>query len=365
MLGKVWETLLEYLRRTPYWSRIEPWTLAAFLYVGVVVCAYQYVQWRYGVTLSVPLFLRSYLFKQTTIGYLAVLASWIVLTQGIKAERARLSLRITVIVLILATALFALQRLAPQASVSSIRLMFAGQDALVAPDSIGAATAPAPSLNREATIYLVFVLNRLQRAWHFEIDFRRVQWDGLPQSAEQRCQQDDRPSLCFARAYLARQRAEDPGFPPLVLVSADPLGPVPDRDLFWLHEGGASVISTYDWRDYTAPGLYEYLVYTLIVQGVLTHLDTHCGGAAAVRPAGDRDVIYGNVFEYYPRRDAFKAAILSGYLGVDDEARLLNCFGPEYLDTTARLLKLDWLRSDPVKSDLEKVYGVKLGGAAP
>jgi hypothetical protein len=280
----------------------------------------------------------------------------------VRKKKPRMTVRITVIILILATALFLLQRLAPHASVSSIRVMFANQDALVPVDAAGAAPATAPALNREAMIYMIFVLNRLQRAWHFEIDFKRVQWDGLREDVATRCQQDDRPSLCFVREYLARQRATDRNFPPLVLVSADPLSRVLDRDLFWLHDDAASVISTYDWQRYTAPTLYEYLAYTLIVQGVLTHLDTQCGGAAAVRPDGDRDVIYGNVFEYYPQREAFKAAILSGHLGIDDEARLLNCFGPEYLDTTARLIKLEWLRSDPVKSDLEKVYGVKVVG---
>src|SRR5262245_16023768 len=118
MLDKVLETVLDYLKRTPYWSRIEPWTLAAFLYAGVIVCAFEYVRWRYGVTVAIPLFLRSYLFKQTSIGYVAVLASWIVLTYGLmkarkgdapappQKKKPRMTVRITCIVLILATALF-------------------------------------------------------------------------------------------------------------------------------------------------------------------------------------------------------------------------------------------------------------------
>jgi len=69
--------------------------------------------------------------------------------------------------------------------------------------------------------------------------------------------------------------------------------------------------------------------------------------------------IYGNVFEYYPQREAFKAAILAGHLGPDDQRLLLNCFGAEYLDTTARLLQLEWLRTDPVRSNLHTTYGVE------
>jgi hypothetical protein len=43
--------------------------------------------------------------------------------------------------------------------------------------------------------------------------------------------------------------------------------------------------------------------------------------------------------------------------GPDDERLLLNCFGPEYLKTTSRLLRLDWLRMDRVRSNLQTAYG--------
>ena len=69
----------------------------------------------------------------------------------------------------------------------------------------------------------------------------------------------------------------------------------------------------------------------------------------------------GNVFEFAPRREALKGAILAGRLGPEDELRLLNCFGPDYMRTAGTLLGLDWLHSPRVRENLEKVYGVRNG----
>lgn len=58
-----------------------------------------------------------------------------------------------------------------------------------------------------------------------------------------------------------------------------------------------------------------------------------------------------------------RAALLTGHLSRDDERRLLNCFGPEYMHTAISLLNLGWLRSAPVRDNLRKVYNVELLGS--
>ena len=75
MLGDLWKTLLDYLKRTPYWPVLEPVLLVGFLYVGLCVVAYQYLQWRYQVTLDLALFLQSYLLRQISVGFVAVIAA--------------------------------------------------------------------------------------------------------------------------------------------------------------------------------------------------------------------------------------------------------------------------------------------------
>jgi len=82
MLGEIWKTLLDYLKRTPYWPVLEPVLLAGFLYVGVCVVAYQYIQWRYQVTLDPSLFLQSYLFRQVSVAFVAVVGTFCALTVG-------------------------------------------------------------------------------------------------------------------------------------------------------------------------------------------------------------------------------------------------------------------------------------------
>jgi hypothetical protein len=373
MLSQLWSALLDYLKGTPYWSRVEPVLLAIFMYVGAVVCAFQYVQWRYGVTLELPLFLHSYLFRQTSVAFLAIVASLIVLTYrsrrattgpGAPAARRTIQLaaRLTAVFLIGATAFFALQWLAPHARVSSIRVMFAARDALsVDAEAVRGPSSEAVALRSDALTYLVFNLNRLQRSWHFEIDPSPLAWDRISAPAEERCRRDPAPSLCFTKAYYLQEHARDPTFPPIVVIMADTLGMRNDQYYFWLHDGTASVITTRDWEGIRAPTLYEYLAYTLVLQGVLTHLDAQCGGVPARDPEKS-GIIYGNVFEYYPQRDAFKAAILAGHLGPDDERLLLNCFGADYLDTTTRLLGLAWLHTEPVRSNLRSVYGIEIIG---
>ena len=58
-----------------------------------------------------------------------------------------------------------------------------------------------------------------------------------------------------------------------------------------------------------------------------------------------------------------RAAVLTGHFSRDDERRLLNCFGPEYMRSAVSLSSLGWLRSGAVRDTLRKVYGVELLGS--
>jgi len=382
VVSELWNTLLEYLRRTPYWSKIEPVALAAFLYVGVSVVAFQYLQWRYQVSLSLPLFLGSYLFKQVSVAFWALVLAYVVLTYGagrspraaepgaedrrVVSRPARLASRAAAVFIILAVALFAWQRLSPHSKVSSIRVVFApsgeflpSQSSAPEPATTQGQSPPPLDLRKakEALVYILFELNRLQRTWHFEVDLTPFTKDMVSGKAERACGEAEDPLLCFAEAYYAREHGKDPLSPPIVVITPDQLDPIAKRNWFWLHRGAVSVITTHDWEGYAAPSVYEYLTYTILLQGLLIHLDAHCGGIPP-RPSEREGIIYGNAFEYHPRREGMKASILSGHLGPDDERLLLNCFGAEYMRAAAELLRLEWLRSNPVRANLRSVYGV-------
>jgi hypothetical protein len=117
--------------------------------------------------------------------------------------------------------------------------------------------------------------------------------------------------------------------------------------------------------DKRLPGIQRgvlFLAYALVVQSLMIHMQTYCG--LTQPPAGGPEgVVIGNVFDLQPGYNAMRAAVLTGHLSRDDEKRLLNCFGPDYMRTATSLLSLGWLRSAPVSRNLLDVYGVKLLGA--
>lgn len=382
MLSELWKTLLEYLKRTPYWDRIEPVALAGFLYVGVSVVVFQYLQWQYQVSLALPLFLQSYLFKQVSVAFWTLVLVYTVSTYGVGRhspnaaasmpqpgrQRARLAVKAIVVVLLVAVALFAWGRLAPHRKVSSIRVIFVprgefGLGPVSSPPALSAAASQDFRKLKDALVYILFELNRLQRTWHFELDFTNFRRDFVPAEAQQACEQAETPGLCFAETLYRLEHSKDASFPPLVLITSDPLDPAAQRYRFWLHRGAVSVLTIREWQGISTPSIYEYVAYTLLLQGLLIHLDASCGGLPP-RPSEREGIIYGNVFEYYPRSEGMKAALLSGHLGPEDERLLLNCFGPEYMRQATQLLRLDWLRSGPVRANLRTVYGIDLQGEA-
>src|SRR5512139_431017 len=331
MVGELWKALLDYLRRTPFWPALEPVLLIGFLYVGVCVVSYQYLQWRYQVTLDLALFLQSYLLRQVSVGFAAVVGVFVAFTAGRSARspsqpplssdapvdqtagsasprwRPRLSWvgRIGLAMLIVAGALALLQTWSPESRVSPIRVRFAAFGAL-AVDAGHADPDPARDKARadyqrlrEVTQYLLYEINHRQRAWQLQFETVPFRTDLVSGADEERCALDDTPALCKAEAFHAAMVKSDPAYPALVLITADPLGGGGTRAWFWLNRGPVSVVTTSDWGGPGSAGVIEYLAYALVVQSVMIHMQMHCG--LTQPPAGAPEgVVVGNVFDLQP-----------------------------------------------------------------
>ena len=200
------------------------------------------------------------------------------------------------------------------------------------------------SFNEYAFAYIVFELNRSQTDWHFTLDPDTFNRDSRTSAEIEQCGTD---FLCYARLIAEGQAfigLTESGF---------------DDDSFWINSSKVSVISAGQWKDYEPPSTYVYLAHSLIVQSTLIHLNASCSGL----PGGafqESRLSYGDLFEFIPRRNQMKAAILAAHLSPGGQELLANCFGLEYMNTCNRLLSLDWLRSGRVHDNLEKNFAIKL-----
>ena len=200
----------------------------------------------------------------------------------------------------------------------------------------------------EALAYLVYELNRRQRHWYFKVDFRPFTPEMLTSAEAERCGADERPQLCYALGLSAGE--------PFIGITSSSLGGA----YFAEHRGGVSVISTADRDAYSPLSTYEYLAYCLILQAIAIHLDA--SGALPEDAFAEGEVSYGGLLQFVPKKEALKSSILAARLSPDDEALLLNEFGSDYVATCASLLTMEWLYGGRVRSNLEKVFGAKIGG---
>jgi len=340
MISKFVDLIIGYLKTKPFWPLIEPVFTLLSLYVVSVVIAYQYIEWRYHFTPELMTFLHSYLVKQISVVFLAFTLLVLVLGTSWKAglrtefrshvgewlRAGAKKMAFAGIVVIFATAVFL--RLAPN-RVSHIKIKF---------------LEPPTSFSEYPFAYIVYELNRSQTDWHFTLDPDTFNRDSRTSSEIKQCETD---LLCYAKLI-----AEDQ---PLIAITENGF----DQDSFWTNSGSVSVISAGQWKDYEPPTMYEYLSYSLIVQSTLIHLNRNCGGL----PTGSFQMSrlsYGDLFEFTPRRNEMKAAILAAHLSPKGQELLSNCFGLEYMDTCNRLLSLDWLHSGRVHDNLEKNFKIKL-----
>ncbi len=351
MIGELWRSLIGYLEQQPYWHRIQPIVLLLLLYAGTAVTAYQYVGWQYGLAPTPADFLRSYVFKQITVACVtfAFVVGLLRLTGRagrayqewggwLAASWATISWRIVLVALIVAAAGYVWIQLTPH-RVASVRIKL---------------EPPEGSLRRLsfdpiAFTYLIYELNRRQRAWHFEVDLRPFSPDLLSSGEVERCRQDGAfQLLCQAVTY---QTAIEQAMP-LVLITEQHFASSSSRHYYWLHQNAVSVISASDWERYAEPNIYDYLVYSTIIQGILIHLDISC--AAPEIAYQERPTTTGDLFEFQTDPDLMPARLLSAHVGRLGP-RLFNCFGPAYAADAGQLLSLEWLHDDRVRGNLQKV----------
>jgi hypothetical protein len=346
MLFDLWKTITEYFKEKPYWPAIKGLFSLFSMYFTAVVLAYEYLHWQYGLQPSLALFLRSYLFKQISVIALSIFVIGILFravdyrreapsegawTASLRKYGSGLGKRLAVTGLVLCVAFPVFNSLAPRKA-SNIRILF-----LEDPDL---------EFDREALVYLLYELNQRQRQWYFNVDFDVFNKRALTSSELKACAVE-REALCFAEKAAGGHQ--------LIAITTNPLG----GDHFWVNHGSTSVITTADWKPYIPPTQYEYLVYSVLTQSVVLHLNTQCSGLPEQAFRESREGL-GDLFEFSPRRYAMKPAILAAHLSPAQEAKLMNCFGAEYMKTTSSLLSLDWLRSGEVKWNLERSFKVNL-----
>lgn len=346
MLFELWNTISDYFKDKPYWQAIKGVFSLLSLYLTSSVLAYEYLRWQYGLEPPLQLFLRSYLFKQISlivltvgvIGFLFRLAdrrastterSWV---QSFHQYRSFWGKRLVIAGLALCVAVPAFHTLVPRKA-SNVRILFLED--------------PEPEFDREAFVYLLYELNQRQRHWYFNVDFDIFNKRALSSSDLKSCEGDRQP-LCFAEKAASGQQ--------LIAITTKPLG---GDDHFWINRGSTSVITTVDWKPYVPPSQYEYLVHSVVVQGIVLHLNTQCSGLPSTSFQESREG-FGDLFEFSPRRYAMKPAILAARLSPSQEEMLMNCFGAEYMNTASSLLSLAWLRSDSIKQNLERSFHVSL-----
>ncbi|HVT57497.1 MAG TPA: hypothetical protein VHR45_03780 [Thermoanaerobaculia bacterium] len=353
MLEKIWETLLGYLKGklegSPYRKFLEPVIAFLALFLAVAATAYGYIEWQYHLALPIPLFLGSYLFAQIGVCFAAI--ALLIYSFGgpppspqhVEAAKhlrwperlwRRISIkRLIVMALIVTGAVAALAHLSP-VKAGPIRVRFLND--------------PGAALDKFALVYLLYELNRMQSSWQFEIDFDTFDPAELRSAERAKC--DDQDLLCFATLAA--------GGRPFIGITTATLG----DDAFWKNSNFASVVSFSGFDSARAPSAYEYLAYTLVVQSMLIHLNTACGGPPPTYFA-ESSVASGDLFQFSPRRGEMRAQVMAGHLTQKDQALLLKCFGIEYMNSCSQLISLDWMRSKRVADNLRRAFGIDLAGA--
>ena len=343
MLSKIWDLVFGYLKGRSYWPLIEPFVLIGLAWGAAQVLAYRWLASSSSFEPTIALFASSYISKRITIAAVGILVLMLILrprrhsattsnrlAMYWQTHRRSIVYRGVGIALVIAAIAVGISVSSPN-RVSHITVRFMSLDSDVRPDALA---------------YLIYELNRHQRHWYFNVDFDPLNSNELT-SEQLKCEADRRAQLCYAKALADGQ--------PFIGITKDSLGVA----YFAENRDGVSVISTAD-RAYEPISTYEYLVYCLILQSIVIHLDLYGGGL----PEGAfsvQQVSHGGLLQFIPERAALKSSILAARLSPDEEALLLNTFGPDYLAICANLLTMDWLYSERVSNNLRNVFEVQLG----
>lgn len=345
MLAKIWDLILEYLKEKGIWGTLRPIVIVGAAFLAIQVLTLQYLKWQYDFVPSPWLYVRSFYFQRITLIFVVALAAILALRVGPVAPalarwrkmrryarifRRAILYRLLVVVVASVLVIGGCLWLSPK-RVTHITIKLMNEPAQV---------------NASALAFLVYELNRRQRTWYFEIDFDPLNPEALTSVEQKECKDSDRPMLCFAERWASGK--------PTIVITEESLG----ATYFCEHRGPVSVISTADRGSYAPFTDYEFLMYNVVVQSTIIHLDQH----AALPPGAfkNRNATQGGVFQFNPRKDALKSTILAASLSPAEEELLLNEFGPEYLRSTKELLSMRWLYSQQVTNDLKTFYDVKL-----
>jgi hypothetical protein len=355
MLGKFWDLFIEYLKQRRYWATIQPLIILLGAYVVVHFLAYQYIAIQYGLRLSVGLFLTSYISTLINVSFLGIILLALLLRLAPRGEGASLMerlqaslransrgiiFRIAAVVVVGVLVAVGFYWFSPR-RVSHIQVKFMERP---------------KNFEVDALAYLLYELNRLQRNWYFEVDFKFFNPASLKSTEILECSGSGIRILCHAQK-LAEGK-------PLIAITGEDL----NGAYFAQHERNVSVISTVDSPAYDPLSHYEYLAYSVVVQSILIHLDVNGRGL----PEGwfePSELSHGGVFQHVPRREAMKAGILAARFSPGEEELLFNSFGPNYLRVCSELLSMEWVYSQRVIDNLGRHFGILLdvnrGGERP
>ena len=200
-------------------------------------------------------------------------------------------------------------------------------------------------MKSNALAYLVYELNRRQRTRFFQIDFDPINPEAMTSKEQSECRESHEEIFCYAEKWANGRQA--------IVITEDPIGAA----YFCAHRGLVSVISTADRGSYSPLTDYEFVIFNVIVQSTIIHLDRH---SALPADAFLNRGTTGGVFQFNQRKDAVKSMILAASLSPLEEELLLNEFGPEYLRSTRELLSMKWLYAKQVTSDLKTFFDVTL-----
>lgn len=342
MFGKIIDAIVDHFKEKPYWNRLQPVFILIGIYFFALAVAYKFLGWRYQISPRFLDFARSYIFLEISLVLIAVAIILMLfelqdrLSKKQKEENSgklsqgnlrRVLKRVAIVGIVLMFLVPAFTYVLPSKA-SNVRIIFLEE----------------PEFDKYAFLYIMYELNRLQRSWRFKVDLDLFNETELDVMDRKRCSGIRDKAMCYARAASQGK--------PLIVITSESF----EQDFFWQNEGEASVISTFKWNEfYAPPSIYEYLAYSVIAQTITIHLNEH--GESLMRR---KNAYYGDWLEFASRRNTIKAEILAGHLSRDGENLLMNCFGAEYMTTSSKLLRLDWLRSERVIKNLEKHFNVKL-----
>ena len=343
MLFRILDIALDVIKRSHISKRIQQVLMGLALFVSVHILAYQYILWQHQIEPTLELYVKSYIFKEASLLFLCLAAIALIVSKPLRKESSRASGQFTIflrthkaalirrsfyilfIVLVLA---IGTSHLLPN-PVKNIKIVFLNR----------------PNFDKYAFVYTIYELNKRQKYWHFDIVFDDFNENSLTIRQMESLSNSPTRSLSLAQFV-----AEDD---PLIAITTESLG----EDFFFQNLGKVSVISTYRWEAFEPPSIYEFLAFSIVQQSILIHLNAH-GEGLPEEAFQESNIAFGNLFQFSPKRKAVKAFLLAAHLSAKDQELLLNCFGMDYLRTCCELLALDWLRSDAVKGNLRRCFGV-------